>query len=270
MFTSNSEKQKLIVHIFLFLALQILLLVVIVGASKYVPLSEKSKEHYLFRVRDNIEQLQSIKGKRIILFGGSSIGFSVDSKALQEDLGIPVVNLGIHAALEFEKIFDIYFQYLNPKLDTIVLSPEYEIIDKTRGYRSEMASYIFLDRRQDLLASPGFVKYFIEYPSLMAQDFFYLVFNSKNFDKVYYRSAFNKNGDVVSHLGKENKSRLKTVVPPIEAREYLNIVKKTFLDKGYKVIYIPTIVPQESCANSENQYRKIQNEIVSALDDVSS
>ena len=48
---------------------------------------------------EKVERLASIKGKKVVVVGGSSVAFGLDSALMEEHLGMPVVNFGLYAAI---------------------------------------------------------------------------------------------------------------------------------------------------------------------------
>src|ERR1700722_8464973 len=54
---------------------------------------------YMNAMIEKHKKAEMIKGPKIIMTGGSSVAFGIDSKELQDSLKMPVVNLGMHAAL---------------------------------------------------------------------------------------------------------------------------------------------------------------------------
>lgn len=55
--------------------------------------------NYQAAILDKVQRLQSIEEPKIILVGNSSLSFGMDSRLLEEELGMPVVNLGLHGGL---------------------------------------------------------------------------------------------------------------------------------------------------------------------------
>ena len=68
--------------------------------------------------------LSKTRGPRLVLLGGSSMAYGLDSKLLAERLGIQPVNMGLHAALGIEFMCREVLDELRPG-DVVVLSPEY-------------------------------------------------------------------------------------------------------------------------------------------------
>ena len=55
--------------------------------------------NYQASILDKVERLKSIKEPKIILVGNSNLSFGFDSELMEKELGMPVVNTGIHAGL---------------------------------------------------------------------------------------------------------------------------------------------------------------------------
>ena len=55
--------------------------------------------NYQAALIDKNERLCSIDGAKIVLVGNSNLVFGIDSAAIEEALGMPVVNMGMHGNL---------------------------------------------------------------------------------------------------------------------------------------------------------------------------
>ena len=125
--------------IILFLLLQSFLILIgsIVWLS--VPKSKYVEEDYLQSIVDNRERLRQMNGSRIVLIGGSSLGFSVSARDLSAGLGRQVMNTGVHAGLGYVNQWRIYEKLLDPVKDIIILSPEYKLIAQGRKYTNTVS-----------------------------------------------------------------------------------------------------------------------------------
>jgi len=54
---------------------------------------------YTASIIEKMDRLESITEPKLILVGNSNVAFGIDSSILEESLGMPVVNLGLHGAL---------------------------------------------------------------------------------------------------------------------------------------------------------------------------
>jgi hypothetical protein len=82
---------------------------------------------------------------KIVFIGGSNIRFGVDAKAMTRDLGIPVINYGLHASLGMDVIADRAMQCVKPG-DIVVFAPELS------HFRKNGAAEYSDDLRIDFLA----------------------------------------------------------------------------------------------------------------------
>ncbi|MDE5616676.1 MAG: hypothetical protein K2I78_02685, partial [Clostridia bacterium] len=78
---------------------------------------------YLAAMADKHDRLHSLDGKKIILVGGSSMAFGIDSKAIEKEIGMPVVNMGLYAALGSKTTLDLTESGIK-KGDIVVFAPE--------------------------------------------------------------------------------------------------------------------------------------------------
>jgi hypothetical protein len=56
---------------------------------------------------EKVERLASIEGKKIVVVGGSSVAFGLDSALMEEYLGMPVVNFGLYAAIGTKAMLEL-------------------------------------------------------------------------------------------------------------------------------------------------------------------
>jgi hypothetical protein len=114
--------------IFLLLAFFVLILIDYV-IPKVFPLT--SKDNYLLGYENFHNSANETVGQeRIILVGGSSLGWGVSSEILTNNLGILSLNSGIHASVGYRNFFRNIEDVLDKDRDLIVISPEYSIISE--------------------------------------------------------------------------------------------------------------------------------------------
>ena len=77
--------------------------------------------------KQKIAALRALHGQRIYVVSGSSSLFSLDTKALSQAAGRPVINLATHAGLELPYILDRAERQMQPG-DTIIFTPEYPLM----------------------------------------------------------------------------------------------------------------------------------------------
>lgn len=74
-------------------------------------------------LKDKCERLYSIEEPKIIVIGGSSVPFGLDSAMIEEELDMPVVNFGLYADLGTKLMLDLSEDAIKEG-DIIVIAPE--------------------------------------------------------------------------------------------------------------------------------------------------
>lgn len=75
----------------------LIFLVLFIGIIGFVlPEYENS---YTAALIDKIDRLESIDGPKIVLIGNSNLVYGINSALIEEELGMPVVNMGLHGGL---------------------------------------------------------------------------------------------------------------------------------------------------------------------------
>lgn len=72
---------------------------------------------------DKYERLETVDEPKIVVVGGSSVAFGLDSAAMEEELGMKVVNFGLYANLGTKLMMELSKVNINEG-DIIVLAPE--------------------------------------------------------------------------------------------------------------------------------------------------
>ena len=70
-----------------------------------------------------VDRLAEIDEPKLVVVGGSSVAFGLDSELIERYTGMPVVNFGVYAALGTKLMLDLSRDYINEG-DVIVLAPE--------------------------------------------------------------------------------------------------------------------------------------------------
>lgn len=72
---------------------------------------------------DKVQRLDSITEPKIVIVSGSSAAFGIDSRLLEETLGMPVVNFGLYASIGTKAMMDISRKAIGEG-DIVVIAPE--------------------------------------------------------------------------------------------------------------------------------------------------
>ncbi len=106
----------------------LLLLVLILSpfailVSTVLLLPPQFENDFVGALDEKFERLNSVDEDKIIVVGGSSVAFGLDSELLSEALGMPVVNFGLYAALGTKLMLDLSLSGVSEG-DVVVLAPE--------------------------------------------------------------------------------------------------------------------------------------------------
>ena len=72
---------------------------------------------------EKYDRLHSIEGEKIVVVGGSSVAFGLNSEMLEKYTGMPVVNFGLYAALGTKLMLDLSRSAIGEG-DVVIISPE--------------------------------------------------------------------------------------------------------------------------------------------------
>lgn len=259
----GSAHRKLVFHAVALLVFWALILAV----HAVSPVSNRNQKNYLFAALDMKEKLIATNDgrKRILLVGGSSIGWSVSAEQLSLKYGVEVINLGVDAGIGYRNIWNLYKEYTRPDSDIIVLSPEFQMIDRDSTTSRVFCDVVFLSKSLSFMLNNRSCIPIIALRTIV--DFFYSFLPDLPVSDVYNRFAFNDYGDVVSHLGKRNRE-----FDLFEAADFMQIsdkdlskyeafVEENLIAKGYGVMVIPTVIPRSSCGGDIEQLSRIQDRL---------
>ena len=99
----------------------ILPLIIILGTGFLLP--AQFNDTYMGELAEKTDRLYSTKGEKIVIIGGSSVPFGVDSKLLEEMVGRPIINFGLYGSIGTKAMLDISKGAIN-KGDVIIIAPE--------------------------------------------------------------------------------------------------------------------------------------------------
>ncbi|GHB37134.1 hypothetical protein [Mongoliitalea lutea] len=171
---------------------------------------------YMLAMIDKHQRVEGLNSPKLIFAGGSNLAFGLDSERIQEELDIPVVNLGLHAGLGL----DFMLKELKDQTkedDIVVVSFEY-FLDNSgdrelkkhirRGYAAAQ-KYYPINLKDEILSDIFNLRLRIKFPLKEVKS------DSLPKFRPYTRSAFNIFGDHIAHLEKSHNSDLmdRSVIP---------------------------------------------------------
>lgn len=199
---------------------------------------------------EKLERLSGIEEEKIVFVGGSSVAFGLDSALIESYTGMPVVNLGLYAALGTKVMLDLSLPHIKEG-DIVVLAPE---LDK------ETLSMYFSGGTTLRALDGSFFPYALDIPlenwgallgsswEYAAEKLGYLTSEAPTYNDIYKSESFNKYGDIKKGLRPESTmvrnyydpNKLVSFTPDIlseDFEEYLNGYISECENRGATVLY---------------------------------
>lgn len=169
------------------------------------------KNNYLAAINIKHKRIEDIKNNKILFVGGSNLAFGIDSKKIEDALGQPIVNLGMHGGLGLNFMLNEAAAVIKNG-DTVILSIEYYLSTEgdfklqkevtkyfpkandyiTTDYLREL-SYTIQEKAESIRANISFLKNKIINNTLATA-------TAENNDALYHLKNFNVYGDMIGHL----------------------------------------------------------------------
>ncbi len=155
-------------------------------------------ETFLGELSAKFDRLNSVDGEKVVLIGGSSLAFGLDSATMEEYLGRPVVNFGLYATLGTKVMLDLSRSAIG-RGDVIVICPEIDAQTLSLYYNAE-SMWQAADSDYSLLFHIGFDNLgdmaggFWDY---LGKKLEYANGEGLSVSGVYTKAAFNEYGDIV-------------------------------------------------------------------------
>jgi hypothetical protein len=190
---------------------------------------------------------------RLIFVGGSNLSYGLNSEQISKQFNLPVVNMGLHAALGLSYMLDEVSPFVRQG-DRIVLVPEYHQFGHLFYGNMELIAVLFDLHPEDRTKIPlgqwmRLLKFMPNYAATKLVPFFRLSLNK-------YCSKYNSYGDYTGHWG-EGKPPSPTVLKSerIKMREDAALKKiSTFMAdvqrKGAQVFLLPPCYQKSAFENS--------------------
>jgi len=189
--------KKFIKRILFFFTLYIIITYFLfISYTKYI--APQYSYLYTSSLIDKYNRLQTLESPKIILVGDSNLAFGINSELIEEEMHIPVVNLGLHGALgnrfheeiaktniqEGDIIVVCHTSYTDTKISDPRLA--WTIIENNLSF----FKFVTIDNYYQMITT--IYKHMIEGNIL----FINKGGNIKDTNSVYSREAFNKYGDI--------------------------------------------------------------------------
>ena len=162
---------------------------------------------YHAAILDKIKLLEVTPSPKLVFVGGSTLAFGLDSLMVKQALGVPVVNMGLHARLGLKFMLDQVQPSLN-KGDIVVVVPEYDQFTGNLFYGGWflIENAVFTHNLRLLLSMPP-LQFADNLLKLNRHIFDYnnQALRSSKIHSIYARNKFNSYGDMMGHLALPNQ-----------------------------------------------------------------
>lgn len=212
------------------------------------------KKDYNSAMVDKLEMLRKNKNKRkIVLIGGSSVGWGLSAKQIEKATKIATINLGHNAGFGLIDYQDYIISCLTPH-DIVIFSPEWYFYENPEFYNPGILNNLYRNTRYLQITNKPIstqIKWALTRKNSFRKS------NKTDKNNPYRYDCLNENGDVTSHYNLKAKGAKKYTVNLTNVD--LNKFKSTFkyLDRSHCVLLFP---PTQKMIYKENEttFEKLQ------------
>ena len=214
-----------------------------------------SEDDYLMGFKKFRESAAETLGqKRIILVGGSSLGWGVSADSLTNSLGVLTLNSGIHAGVGYRNFFRSISDVVDKNNDIFVISPEYSIVSQGSGLgrSNEFCEISIFVREIYTIDCIGHSLRKLSRIALLLRK------NSElNLSDHYFSSGFNAFGDYVHRVPGQNMIGKMNGYDKCSDWRIADLQEKyipfiaELAAEGNEVVYLPNFFPAVACSDSE-------------------
>ena len=200
------KKTKLIISVVAALLAILLPFVGIVSIAVLLP--PQFSETFVGALNEKYDYLHSVEGEKIVVVGGSSVAFGLDSERLSRYTGMPVVNFGLYAALGTKLMLDLSDSAIGEG-DIVILAPELDPETFSLYFNSDTTLKALDDDFSmffdvDIDNWPGILSSMWEFSYQKWQRYTGMVQGSSADSGIYLSKYINKYGDYYSDSRTEN------------------------------------------------------------------
>lgn len=199
------------------------------------------EESYTSALLDKYDRLKSIEGPRVVLIGNSNLAFGIDSELLEKEIGMPVVNMGLHAGLGNE--FHEQMALMDLHEDDLIVVCHTEYTMKPEQEKNYQLTWITIEGNSDFFnlvdRDDGF-SLAEAFPAYLRQSFLHKL-KADAYSFPYSRESFNEYGDIKEHHNGEYKftDEERARVPGFiddETAARLNTLNDEIVDRGANMV----------------------------------
>lgn len=235
-----------------------------------------TENHFIGGIKQKHELLEKTAAPRIILVGGSGVGYSIDSELLAAKTGREVINMGVFAQFGLRYMLEEVKADIQQG-DVVIVIPEYShfyyLFEGWRGWNELLLVYpkalIYLTSMNQVKAiGRAFPRFYRQKMKTLGKNL-----AAKLTTGGAANTAYNVTGDYIAHLDSEEifdltetglfhqfvdtaKLRLNKAVVPA-----LNNFQKELAQKGATVYFSYPTIPQPQFNNSQKFIERVADNI---------
>jgi hypothetical protein len=197
----------------------------------------KHKKNYLSAFVDKLEILKTNKDRqKILLIGGSSVGWGISAETIEQETKIKTINLGHHAGIGIFDYLQTVLKYTT-KNDIIIFSPEWNFYNNPNFYDTATLENLHLNYPYLSFNNKPIYFFFKSFFTHRAPIFQNNIWR----DSVYPYECLNANGDIVSHCNwkRQNTKSYNVEFDNFAIREFMKAFPFIY-SKQTIIIFPPT------------------------------
>lgn len=259
--SSFKENLKFIIKILIFALM-------VIGYFNHVMPQYEGK--YTASLIDKVERLTTIHEPKIVLLGNSNLAFGMNSEMIENEFGMPVVNMGLHGGLGNE--FHEEMAKLNVVEGDIYILCHTEFVEDQNV--DNVLMWVTIENHYklwDLLRFSDIYPMIKAYPTYLKNCLDLYVMNAGNVDDgtLYARSAFNEYGDIAG-IRTDDKYTFDTPVAPmgvdIVVTERINKLNNWLESRGAILLVAGYPIGKGELTVDEKEYISFQEELEAQLE----
>jgi hypothetical protein len=226
------------------------------------------RDDYLAIIGPKMERLRATVAPRVIFVGGSNLAFGVDSPAVEEALGYPVVNMGLGFNMGLRFMLDM----IEPEVrsgDLVVLVPEYNLFFGLLDGDERLLDVLELyPEGLRHIRSPwqmlNLARYLPRHVQFKVTRVLSTLGRTPAADCIYCPRAFNAHGDLVAHQDRPSKDVSKMDFlrnagrdPDPEAIAVINAFAVRLEQRGARVVLLFPSIPQPHYAQRQESIDRL-------------
>lgn len=226
-------------------------------------------ESYNAAILDKVARLRELDGPKIVLLGDSSVAFGIDSSMIEEKLGMPVANMGLHGGCG--NAFNEQLAKINVQEGDIYVLCHTEYTDK--GIVSPVVMWTVIENHFELwqLLRPEDIPVMVKsYPAYLKYCVGYWENENGNKpnDAVYARSAFNEYGDVATERRGLTYEFIDGDCPEIDdnTAQRINELNRYLQERGADMVVAGYPIAKGEFTADEEEFVQFQERLKEKLD----